>query len=70
MNTQPAQLTDQSTVARGNFVLNPFGYAPGMAGEPVPFNRRPLMLILVWFSWRLRNAVQEKTGESHVNFEP
>ena len=29
MNTQPAQLTDQSTVARGIFVLNPFGYAPG-----------------------------------------
>ena len=25
MNTQPAQLTDQPTVAMGIFVLNPFG---------------------------------------------
>jgi hypothetical protein len=41
-----------------------------MPGGPVSLNRRPLMLILVWFSWRSRNAVQENTGESHVNFEP
>ena len=70
MNTQPAQLTAQSTAARGNLCSQSLWLAPGMAGEPFPINRWPLMPILVWFSWRSRNAVQENTGESHVNFEP
>ena len=70
MNTQPAQLTAQSTVARGIFVLNPFGLRLGWQENLFHLTVGPLMLILVWFSWRSRNAVQENTGESHVNFEP
>jgi len=70
MNTQPAQLSAQSIVARGIFVLNPLGLRLGWQDNLFHLTVGPLMLILVWFSWRSRNIVQENTGESHVNFEP
>ena len=70
MNTQPAQLTAQSTVVRGIFVLNPFGMHLGWQENLFHLTVGLLMLILVWFSWHSRNTVQENTGESHVNFEP
>jgi hypothetical protein len=69
MNTQPGQLAAQPTIAMGIFVLNPFGLRLGWQEDLFHLTIGPLMLILVWFSWRSRNAVQENTGESHVNFE-
>ena len=54
----------------GIFVLNPFGLRLGWQENLFHLTVGPLMLILVWFSWRSRDAVQENTGESHVNFEP
>lgn len=69
MKMQPAQLTAHSTVAGGIFVLNPFGLRLGWQENLFHLTVGPLMLILVWFSWRSRNTVQVNTGESHVNFE-
>ncbi len=54
----------------GIIVLNPFGLRLGWQENLFHLTVGPLMLILVWFSWRSRNAIQENTGESHVNFEP
>jgi hypothetical protein len=54
----------------GIFVLNPFGMRLGWQEDLFHLTVGPLMLILVWFSWRSKNAVQENTGESHVNYEP
>ena len=70
MITQPAQLTAQPTMAMGIFVLNPFGLRLGWQEDLFHLTVGPLMLILVWFSWRSSSAVHENTGESHVNFEP
>jgi hypothetical protein len=67
MNTQ---LTAQTTMPMGIFVLNSFGLRHGWQENLLQLTVGPLMLILVWFSWHSRNAVQENTGESHVNFEP
>jgi hypothetical protein len=50
MNTQPAQLTAQSTVTMGIFVLNPFGMHLGWQENLSHLTVGPLMLILVWFS--------------------
>jgi hypothetical protein len=54
----------------GIFVLNPFGLRLGWQENLFHLTVGPLMLILVWFSWRSKNAVQENTGVSNVNFEP
>jgi len=59
----------------GIILLNPFGLRLGWQENLFHLTVGPLMLILVWFSWRsrnaiLRNAILENTGESHVNFEP
>ena len=54
----------------GIFVFNPFGLRLGWQENLFHLTIGSLMLILVWFSWRSKNAVQENTGESHVNFEP
>jgi hypothetical protein len=54
----------------GIFVLNPFGLRLGWQENLFHLTVGPLMLILVWFSWHSRNAIQEIPGESHVNFEP
>ena len=54
----------------GIFVTNPFDLRLGWQENLFHLTVGPLMLILVWFSWRSKNAVQENTGESHVNFEP
>jgi len=54
----------------GIFVFNPFDLRLGWQENLFHLTVGPLMLILVWFSWRSKDAVQENTGESHVNFEP
>jgi Domain of unknown function (DUF4383) len=54
----------------GIFVHNPFGLRLGWQEDLFHLTVGPLMLILVWFSWHSRNAIQEIPGKSHVNFEP
>ena len=47
MNTQPAQLTTQSSMAMGIFVLNPFGLRLGWQQNLFQLTVGPLMPILV-----------------------
>ncbi len=46
----------------GIIVLNPFGLRLGWQEDLFHLTVGPLMLILVWFSWRSRKVVQESTG--------
>ena len=58
MNTQTAQLTAQPSMAMGSFVLNPFVLRLGWQENLFQLTVGPLMLILVWFSWRSKNTMQ------------
>jgi hypothetical protein len=54
----------------GVFVLNPFGLRLGWQENLFHLTVGPLMLILVWFSWRSKDAVQVDHRESHVTIKP
>jgi hypothetical protein len=58
MNTQTAQLTAQPSMAMGSFVFNPFVLRLGWQEYLFQLTVGPLMLILVWFSWRSKNTMQ------------
>jgi hypothetical protein len=53
----------------GMIVLNPFGLRLAWQENLFHLTVGPLMLILVWLSWRSRNAIHKNAGESHVHIE-
>jgi hypothetical protein len=53
----------------GIFITNPFGLRLGWQENLFHLTVGPVMLILVWFSWRSSIAIQENTGESHAHSE-
>ena len=48
----------------GIFVLNPFGLRLGWQENLFHLTIGPLMLILVWFSWRSKDVVQSEKSTS------
>jgi hypothetical protein len=54
----------------GIFVYNPFGLRLGWQENLFHLTIGHLMLILVWFSWRSKDAVQVNKEECHVIIEP